>query len=73
MAEVKVKKGQWELIKFVGRYVLLIGVPILFKELTNLEGEWGVLFGQIIPVVSPYIDRLLHNNEKIPVNGLVPF
>lgn len=66
------KKGHLETIKFIGRYVLLIGSPLLINAVANLEGELGALFSQILPIVLPYLDRLVHNNDKIPFNGISP-
>lgn len=66
------KKSWLELVKFVVRYVLLIGTPLLVKAVADLEGETGAFFSQILPIVLPYLDRLVHNNDRIPLNGISP-
>ena len=62
-----------ELLKFVLRYVVLVGGPVIVKQLTGLEGEWGAFFSRELPVVLPILDRYLHINKDIPVRGIVPF
>ena len=63
----------WETAKFVLRYVILIGGPIIVKQLTNLEGEWGAFFSRELPVVLPLIDRWLYLNKDIPLKGITQF
>ena len=63
------QKSAWETTKFVIRTTLLVGVPAVLAELIKSKPEWGVWLG----IVALIVDKLLHENKDVKVNGLLPF
>ena len=62
-----------ETLKFVARMALLILVPVLVAQAANLTGFWGQLVGVALPVVLPIVDKWVHEDERIPAKGVLPF
>ncbi len=62
-----------ETVKFVVRMALLILVPVLVAQAANLTGFWGTLVGVALPVLLPVVDKWIHEDERIPAKGLLPF
>lgn len=71
--ETNMKKTLLETLKFTARLALLVGVPIIVKYATNLQGNWGLVVGAVIPVLLPIIDKYIHENDNIKANGILPF
>lgn len=66
-------KSLKETLKFIARYVVLVGLPLAIHFAAGLTGLWGQLTSVEIPVLLPVIDKFLHENDNINVNGIVPF
>ena len=62
-----------ETIKFVVRMALLILVPVFVAQAAELTGTWGTLVGVALPVLLPIIDKWVHEDERIPARGVLPF
>lgn len=62
-----------ETIKFVVRMALLILVPVFVAQAAELTGTWGTLVGVALPVLLPIIDKWVHQDERIPARGVLPF
>lgn len=63
------KTSIWETTKFVARTSLLVGVPAVVAELAKSKPEWGVWLG----IVALVVDKLVHENKDVKLNGLLPF
>ena len=61
-----------ETLKFVVRMVILIGVPQLILVLTNAGGDW-VTVANAISVLLPIADKWVHEWDRIPAKGIIPF
>ena len=57
-----------ETLKFIGRTILLVGLPSVLSQVVATKPEWGVYIGFVLMAV----DKLIH---KLPneYRGLVPF
>lgn len=65
-------KATLETIKFLVRLVLLMGTPQLVLFLTNAGGNW-VYVANALTILLPVIDKWVHEDERIPAKGLLPF
>lgn len=61
-----------ETLKFVIRLVILVGLPQLVLYLTNAGGDW-VAVANAISILLPVLDKLIHEWDKIPAKGIIPF
>lgn len=66
-------KTSVETLKFMVRMALLILVPVLVAQAANLTGFWGNLVGVALPIVLPILDKWIHEDERIPAKGILPF
>lgn len=66
-------KTSVETLKFMVRMALLILVPVFVAQAANLTGFWGNLVGVALPVLLPIIDKWIHEDERIPAKGVLPF
>ena len=62
-----------ETLKFVVRMALLILVPVFVAQTAELTGFWGNLVGVALPILLPVIDKWIHEDERIPARGVLPF
>lgn len=62
-----------ETLKFMVRMALLILVPVFVAQAANLTGFWGNLVGVALPVLLPIVDKWVHEDERIPAKGILPF
>lgn len=62
-----------ETVKFIVRMALLILVPVLVAQAAELTGTWQTLVGVALPVLLPIIDKWVHEDERIPAKGVLPF
>lgn len=62
-----------ETLKFVVRMAILILTPVLVAQTAGLTGFWGQLVGVALPVVLPILDKWVHEDERIPAKGVLPF
>lgn len=62
------RKAAVEAVKLIFRLALLVGVPAILGELAKSRPEWGGAIGVILLV----IDKYLHENDDIQINGLSP-
>lgn len=65
-------KATLETIKFLIRLLLLIGAPQVILYFTNAGGNW-VYVANALSVLLPVIDKWVHEDERIPAKGLLPF
>lgn len=63
-----VKVAAKEVVKFVVRVVVLVGVPTVLAEVVKQKPEWGVYVGAVLVLVDKTIHEL--PNEY---RGLLPF
>lgn len=66
-------KATIETVKFVLRLAILFGTPIVVAQLANLTGTAQVIVGQVLPILLPIIDKWVHEDERIPAKGMLPF
>lgn len=66
-------KASIETLKFVARMALLILVPVFVAQAAELTGFWGNLVGVALPVVLPIVDKWIHEDERVPARGVLPF
>ena len=59
--------------KFTVRIGLLVVIPVLMGQLINVQGQWKILFDAVLPVLLPIIDKWVHEDERIPAKGILPF
>lgn len=59
-----------EAAKFAVRVCLLIAIPQVIAIATQNQ---GVLWADALSAVLPVVDKWLHENDKIKLNGLLPF
>lgn len=62
-----------ETIKFTVRMALLILVPVFVAQAASLTGTWGTIVGVALPVLLPIIDKWIHEDDRIPARGVLPF
>ena len=60
-------------LKFILRIALLAGVPILISKSRDFTGDLKMVFDIILPIALPIIDRYIHEDDRIPVKGIIPF
>ncbi len=65
-------KSYIETLKFVIRMALLVGVPMLVSWATKLTGQPQVIVNMVLPIALPIIDKFIHSDDRIPINGLLP-
>jgi hypothetical protein len=61
-----------ETLKFVVRIALLMVVPQVILALTNAGGNW-VYVANVLTVLLPIVDKWVHEDDRIPAKGLLPF
>lgn len=66
-------KATIETAKFVIRLALLFGTPLVVAQLANLTGNAQVIVGQVLPILLPIIDKWVHEDDRIPAKGVLPF
>lgn len=66
-------KSTVETLKFIARMALLILVPVFVAQAAELTGTWGTLVGVALPVLLPIVDKWIHEDERIPAKGVLPF
>ncbi len=62
-----------ETLKFVVRMAILILTPVLVAQTAELTGFWGNLVGVALPILLPVVDKWVHEDERIPARGVLPF
>lgn len=62
------KEAVREVVKFVVRTVVLVGVPTVLTQIVKEKPEWGVYIGAVLVVVDKAVHEL-PNEYK----GLLPF
>ena len=67
------KQAAFEAGLFALRVALLVFVPILVQEAVSFTGVLKTLFDTVLPVLLPVVDKFVHEDNRIPANGLVPF
>lgn len=62
------RKAAVESLKLLLRLAFLVGIPSILAELAKSKPEWGGAIGVILLVIDKYI----HTNPDIKLNGLSP-
>jgi hypothetical protein len=66
------KTAAVETLKFVVRIALLMVVPQVILALTDAGGNW-IYLADWLTVLLPVIDKWVHEDDRIPAKGLLPF